>query len=88
MDREKKKKLIKKHGKHEQDTGSAQVQVAILTERINDLSSHLKDHPKDKHSRRGLLGMVGDRRRHLDYIKQHEGEEVYTGLLKKLKLRK
>ena len=65
MKRDQKKKILKKHGAHEKDTGSSQVQVAILTERINELSKHLETHPKDDHSRRGLLGLVGKRRTHL-----------------------
>lgn len=66
----KKAAVIKKVQKHEKDTGSAQVQVAILTERINALSSHLKKNAKDNHSRRGLLQMVADRRKHLQYLEK------------------
>jgi small subunit ribosomal protein S15 len=87
MKRDKKKKVIQKFGVHEKDTGSSQVQVAVLTERINELSSHLENHPKDDHSRRGLLGLVGKRRRHLKYLEMHHRED-YEGLIKKLKLRK
>ncbi|MCX6734552.1 MAG: 30S ribosomal protein S15 [Candidatus Peregrinibacteria bacterium] len=87
MKRDKKKKLMTKHGIHEKDTGSSQVQVAILTERINELSGHLELHPKDDHSRRGLLGMVGKRRKHLNYLRLHDKVE-YEKLLKDLKLRK
>lgn len=64
----KKEKIIKKSKAHEKDTGSSQVQVAILTERINELANHLKKHPKDFHSRRGLLKLVSSRRTHLKYI--------------------
>lgn len=87
MKRDQKKKIIKKHGKHDGDTGSAQVQAAILTERINQLTLHLKTHKKDKHSRRGLLNLVGQRRRHLQYLKQKD-REAYEQLTDTLKLRK
>lgn len=87
MKRDQKKKLISKHGKHAKDTGSAQVQAAILTSRINELTKHLKTHPKDKHSRRGLLKLVGQRRRHLQYLKT-KNRESYEELVGKLKLRK
>ncbi len=87
MNREEKKKLIGKFGTHPKDTGSPQLQVAILTERINQLSSHLESHSKDDHSRRGLLGMVGKRRKLLNYLRLNEKEE-YDSLIKKLKLRK
>jgi small subunit ribosomal protein S15 len=87
MKRDKKKKVIKKHQAHEKDTGSSEVQVAVLTERINELSKHLEDHPKDDHSRRGLLGLVGKRRKHLQYLRLNK-KEVYDEVVKKLKLRK
>ena len=87
MDRDKKKEVMKKHGVHAKDTGSSKVQVAVLTERINELSKHLEGHPKDDHSRRGLLGLVGKRRKHLQYLKMHKKED-YEDILKKLKLRK
>ena len=87
MKREKKKKVITKHGKHQQDTGSAQVQIAILTERINELTDHLKEHKKDNHSRRGLLAMVGKRRKLLNYYKSKKPEQ-YQELIKTLDLRK
>lgn len=87
MKRDKKKKIMSKHGIHEKDTGSSQVQVAILTERINELSEHLEKHPKDDHSRRGLLGLVGARRKHLNYLRLHNKDD-YEKLLKDLKLRK
>lgn len=76
-----------KHGVHQKDTGSSHVQVAVLTERINELSKHLELHPKDDHSRRGLLGLVGKRRKHLNYLRLHKKED-YEALLKNLKLRK
>ena len=84
---EKKKEVIKKFAKDKGDTGSPQVQIAILTERINNLTGHFKDHKKDVHSRRGLLKMVNRRRRLLDYLKSKE-EESYTKILKDLGLRK
>ena len=87
MNRDEKKKVMKSFGAHAQDTGSSKVQVAILTQRINDLSKHLEDHPKDDHSRRGLLSLVGKRRKHLSYLKINQ-KETYEELLKKLKLRK
>lgn len=87
MQREKKKKLMGKFGGHKQDTGSSQVQIAILTERINELSKHLEGHPKDDHSRKGLLSLVGKRRKHLNYLRLHKKDD-YDVLLKSLKLRK
>ncbi|MBU1152045.1 30S ribosomal protein S15 [Patescibacteria group bacterium] len=87
MKRDTKKKVITKHGVHEKDTGSSNVQVAVLTERINELSQHLETHPKDDHSRRGLLGLVGKRRKHLQYLRMNKKED-YEGLIKTLKLRK
>lgn len=87
MLREKKKKIISKHGVHEKDTGSAQVQIAILTERINELTEHLKVHKKDIHSRKGLLSMVGKRRRLLNYVK-NKNPETYQEVIKTLELRK
>ena len=87
MKREQKKKVMGKYGVHSKDTGSSQVQVAILTERINELSKHLEDHPSDDHSRRGLLGLVGKRRKHLNYLRLHK-KDAYEEVVKKLKLRK
>lgn len=87
MKREKKKKLIGKYGVHQKDTGSSNVQIAVLTERINELSKHLEAHPKDDHSRRGLLAMVGKRRKHLNYLRIHKKED-YERLIAELKLRK
>ncbi|PIR55265.1 30S ribosomal protein S15 [Candidatus Peregrinibacteria bacterium CG10_big_fil_rev_8_21_14_0_10_36_19] len=87
MKRESKKKVIASHSTHAKDTGSSQVQVAILTERINELSQHLETHPKDDHSRRGLLGLVGKRRKHLQYLRIHKKDD-YETLIKKLNLRK
>jgi small subunit ribosomal protein S15 len=87
MKREVKKKVISKYAKHPKDTGSAEVQVAILTKRIDELTDHLKEHKKDNHSRRGLLLMVGKRRRLLNYLKNSKPES-YEGVLKTLALRK
>ena len=85
--KEAKTALIKEYKAHEKDTGSPEVQVAILTERINALTEHFKLHKKDHNSRRGLLKLVSKRRRLLDYLKKHDSEK-YQGLLEKLKLRK
>ncbi|MEY3360339.1 MAG: hypothetical protein RL531_58, partial [Actinomycetota bacterium] len=78
---------ITEHRLHESDTGSPEVQVAILTERINHLTEHLKVHKKDHHSRRGLLMLVGRRRRLLDYLKRNDVER-YRALIAKLGLRR
>ncbi len=82
-----KKDIIGKHQKHAKDTGSAQVQIAILTDRINELTDHLKEHTKDNHSRRGLLLMVGKRRKLLNYLKNSK-PTVYETVIKELSLRK
>ena len=82
-----KTELIKKFGRGENDTGSTEVQVAILTTRINNLTEHLKTHKKDFHSRRGLLVMVGQRRRLLDYLNSNSNER-YADLIKSLGLRR
>ena len=87
MKHDHKKKVIGSHALHPKDTGSHQVQVAILTERIAELSKHLEDHPKDNHSRRGLLMMVGKRRKLLSYLKD-SNKKAYDELLEKLELRK
>jgi len=84
---ERKNELIKEHGRAEGDTGSAEVQVAILTERIRNLTEHFKGHAKDNHSRRGLLMMVNKRRSLLDYLRKTEGQR-YLDLIAKLGLRK
>lgn len=81
-----KAELIKEYGKNEHDSGSAPVQVAIMTERIHELTDHLKLHPKDFHTRRGLLMLVGKRRRLLAYIKNQD-IEAYRALIKKLAIR-
>ena len=82
-----KAELVKKYGRGENDTGSTEVQVAILTTRINNLTEHLKTHKKDFHSRRGLLVMVGLRRRLLDYLHSNSNER-YAELIKSLGLRR
>jgi small subunit ribosomal protein S15 len=79
--------LIDKYKRHDGDTGSPEVQIALLTERINHLTEHFKMHHKDHHSRRGLLKMVGQRRRLLDYLKK-KNLEKYRTLIKELGLRK
>ena len=80
-----KQKLIANYREHEKDTGSAGVQIALLTERINQLTGHFKQHKKDHHSRRGLLRMVGRRRRLLDYLKKTDTKQ-YEDLINKLGL--
>jgi small subunit ribosomal protein S15 len=84
---ERKQELVTKFGKAERDTGSAEVQIALMTERINDLTQHLRAHSKDHHSRRGLLMLVGRRRRLLNYL-QRSNLESYRSLVKELGLRK
>ena len=84
---ERKQELLKKFAVNKDDTGSPEVQVAILTERIINLTEHLKTHKKDFHSRRGLLMMVGQRRRLLDYVKRKKVER-YEDLIKRLNLRR
>lgn len=84
---ERKDALIKEHGRAEGDTGSTEVQVAILTERIRNLTEHFKGHAKDNHSRRGLLMMVNKRRSLLDYLRKSDGDR-YLALIAKLGLRK
>ena len=84
---ERKQEVIKKHGRGKDDTGSPEVQVAILTERINNLTEHFKTHAKDNHSRRGLLMLVNKRRSLLDFLKREDSER-YTQLIAKLGLRK
>ena len=82
-----KKEMVKEFGKNNTDTGSTEVQVALLTKKINELSEHFKIHKKDHHSRRGLLGMINSRRKLLKYLKG-KNEEGYQELIKKLGLRK
>ena len=82
-----KQKIVTKYKLHDSDTGSSEVQAAILTERIKELASHLKEHPKDNHSRRGLLKMVAKRKALLDHLSQRY-EKRYTNIVKKLGLKK
>ena len=84
---EEKKKIIVEFAEHEGDTGSPNVQIALLTERINNLTAHLKIHKKDHHSRKGLLIMVGQRRSLLNYL-QRKNIEKYRSLIERLGLRK
>ena len=84
---ERKQELIKEYATKPGDTGSPEVQVAVLTERISNLTEHLKEHKKDHHSRRGLLIMVGQRRRLLDYVKK-KSQGRYEDLIKRLGLRR
>ncbi|HEY6049148.1 MAG TPA: 30S ribosomal protein S15 [Sphingomicrobium sp.] len=84
---ERKQALIKQHARDKSDTGSPEVQVAILTERINNLTEHFKTHAKDNHSRRGLLMLVNQRRSLLDYLRRND-EQRYGDLIGKLGLRK
>ena len=86
LDKDKKLKIIKKYQTHEGDTGSTEVQVAILSEEIKELADHLKQHAKDHSSRRGLLRKVGERRRLLRYLRK-ENAKSYDELTKKLKLK-
>ena len=79
--------IVGKHGRHEGDTGSPEVQIALLTTRINELTEHLRAHAKDHYSRRGLLKLVGRRRRLLDYL-QRQNLEGYRALIKELGLRR
>ena len=82
-----KQEIIGAHGRHETDTGSAQVQIALLTQRINELTEHLRTHAKDHYSRRGLLKLVGRRRRLLNYLQRND-LEGYRALIKELGLRR
>jgi small subunit ribosomal protein S15 len=87
LTQERKLDIIRRFGENEQDTGNTRVQVALLTERINDLSDHLRTHRKDHHSRRGLLMLVGQRRRFLRYL-EHNDVEAYRALIRELGLRR
>ncbi|MCK4351407.1 MAG: 30S ribosomal protein S15 [Candidatus Latescibacteria bacterium] len=87
LTKEDKTALVEKFGRAQNDTGSSEVQIALLTERISYLTEHLKVHPKDHASRRGLLKMVGQRRRLLDYLRRKD-QEKYKDLLEELGLRK
>ncbi|WP_407702962.1 MULTISPECIES: 30S ribosomal protein S15 [Thermoanaerobacter] len=87
MDKERKAEIINKFKLHDTDTGSPEVQIALLTERINNLNAHLQVHKKDHHSRRGLLKMVGQRRALLNYLMKTDMER-YRAIIEKLDLRK
>ena len=87
MTKDRKEELIGSFKMHESDTGSPEVQVALLSERINYLTEHFKTHAKDHHSRRGLLKLVGQRRRLLDYVKSKDSER-YADLIRRLGIRK
>ena len=87
MLKEEKTAIIQEYAMHEGDTGSPEVQIAVLTKRINDLTAHLKIHQKDHHSRRGLLKMVGKRRKMLDYLMAKDIER-YRAIIAKLGIRK
>lgn len=86
LTKRKKEKVIKETRLHEKDTGSPEVQISIITKRIDELALHLKKNPKDKHSRRGLLQMVADRRTHLAYLKK-KNEKRYSVVVRKLELK-
>ena len=87
LTKEAKQDIVGKHGRSSEDTGSAQVQIALLTARINELTEHLRQHPKDHHSRRGLLKLVGRRRRFLQYLQKRD-VEGYRNLIQELGLRR
>ncbi|NLI78090.1 MAG: 30S ribosomal protein S15 [Candidatus Riflebacteria bacterium] len=87
IDKESKTKVISDYKRSDKDTGSPEVQVAILTTRINNLASHFENNPKDHHSRRGLLKMIGARKRHLTYLKNKDFDR-YQALIKKLGIRR
>lgn len=87
LTKRKKENEVKKAKRHDTDTGSPEVQVALLTRRIQELSAHLNKNHKDKHSRRGLLGLVADRRKHLKYL-ETSNKRAYGALVKKLGLKK
>jgi small subunit ribosomal protein S15 len=83
----KKAKIIKEVAVHDKDTGSPEVQIAVLSKRIDELTGHLKKNPNDKHSRRGLLGMVADRRTHMKYLEKASPKR-YNSVMKKLNFKK
>lgn len=87
LTKRKKERVVKEVARHEKDTGSPEVQIALISRRIDELASHLKKHLKDKHSRRGLLQLVADRRTHLKYLEQKD-KKRYGAILKKLSLKK
>ena len=87
MTKEEKLEIIRQYGKSEKDSGKSEVQIALLTKRINELTEHFNVHKKDHHSRRGLMMMVGKRRRLLDYLAQKDIER-YRSIIKELNIRK
>ena len=87
LKKERKKEIIKDFSKSENDTGSSEVQIALITERINQISNHLKSFPKDKHSRNGLIKLVGKRRRFMNYLRKKNSER-YEFVTKKLSIKK
>jgi small subunit ribosomal protein S15 len=87
LTQERKSEIVAKFGENAQDTGNTRVQIALLTERVNELTEHLRSHSKDHHSRRGLLMLVGQRRRLLGYMQRHD-LEGYRALIKELGLRR
>jgi len=87
MTKEEKLEIVTKYGKNEKDSGTSEVQIALLTKKINDLTEHFDKHAKDHHSRRGLLMMVGKRRRLLDYLIKKDIER-YRTIIKELNIRK
>ena len=87
LTKRKKEKVVKDIQRHEKDTGSPEVQIALLSRQIEDLTGHLRKHTKDKHSRRGLLQMVADRRTHLKYLEAND-KKKYASVLKKMNLKK
>ena len=86
LSKKRKTKVIAENRTHDKDTGSPEVQISLLTKQISELASHLKKHPKDVHSRRGLLQMVADRRSHLSYLKK-KNEKRYSSIIRKLELK-
>ncbi len=87
LTKNKKQRIIKETKRHDTDTGSPEVQIAMLSRRIDDLSSHLKKNKKDKHSRRGLLGLVAQRKSHMKYLEKKDAKR-YNAIVKKLGLKK
>lgn len=86
-DKDLKEQIVSDYRRHDSDTGSSHVQIALLTQRINELTEHFRTHKKDNHSRRGLLKMVSSRRKHLDYLKRKDIEQ-YHEIVQKLGLRR
>jgi small subunit ribosomal protein S15 len=86
LSKQQKEKITKKYKNHTKDSGSAEYQIALFTEKIKQLTSHLKTNPKDKHSRKGLLGMVQQRKKLLQYLKKRDGEK-YEKIIKELSIK-